>query len=940
MGEGEPGKRTFTERIQRQARGTGTPPDGVIGDAPMAPYTSELGQSFGIDLSGGAAFGDPAEVSEEAEAAAGEDEVVGEEELAGEGEGEVAGEAEGEEAAEEEHGGAGVEPEELPFGIQMRGDGHEDSEAIHAAAARGLGGAADRLPYHDRIQRSFGHHDVGHVRAHVGGPATQACDAMSAEAYATGDAVAFRGAPSLHTAAHEAAHVVQQRAGVSLKGGVGAAGDRHEQHADRVADLVVRGASAEAALDEVAGAGRATAGVQRQLVDWMTKTPVAAPEWHVQIPGAQRPTAPTAPPAAPRQVPKKPVPKVVPKPLPKKVVPKPVPKKPVPKPVPKAVPKPAPRPLSELEKLEGDLARMQNAAAVAKKQPVARWLTPPGGKAVATPRPPAKPAVVHPAVAHPAVRHPAAAPRVAAPAHPAAAPARRPVLDAGMVAKQHDATELLAIFVSPDATADARAAAARRYIHEFLRLEPDLAPKFGVTPQDLAGLPADDLGDAWLHADDAPVRQQLRAAYVARLDEELAKPSTAETLRQHYAFCPFDDCKQKIRARFQQLLRQRPDLAYLSSAFGIGAHEPAHQDDKKTPLGPDEILTPEDPYAPPPDPKIRSIDHFMDSLDEWFRKALGHEDATAKLSAEFEIETCIPGLKFAPGFELSGGYEGGKFKLAGSVSLAAKAEVGEEEMKAAAELKGTLEISAEGADIKSAVHMMILAIRRRLEATVPDLAHKIFGDGPVDLHRMHDDDKASLAVGLEGNVSGQVGGAGAKISLGAKREWETTGAEGTEEQKDSDSREATFTIKGGLVASECKVSLEHEGASTTLGFKAKGTYEEEEGSHAFDQFLAQLGGTALQVRNGDQVLQGLADLLRAQLVGQLGRVPKAKDEGESTFEVEAKCVDGTWVGSIKLGHERKLELELGEHLKLVGNIDDTVAKAEFGEAKEAKEGAR
>jgi hypothetical protein len=39
--------------------------------------------------------------------------------------------------------------------------------------------------------------------------------------YATGNHVAFKGAPNLHTAAHEAAHVVQQRGGVQLKGGVG-----------------------------------------------------------------------------------------------------------------------------------------------------------------------------------------------------------------------------------------------------------------------------------------------------------------------------------------------------------------------------------------------------------------------------------------------------------------------------------------------------------------------------------------------------------------------------------------------------------------------------------------------------------------------------------------------------------------------------------------------
>lgn len=88
---------------------------------------------------------------------------------------------------------------------------------------------------------------------------------MGAEAYATGDQIAFKGAPDLHTAAHEAAHVVQQKHGVSLSGGVGKEGDSYEQHADRVADKVVRGESAEGELDKMAGGG-ADRGVQRRAV--------------------------------------------------------------------------------------------------------------------------------------------------------------------------------------------------------------------------------------------------------------------------------------------------------------------------------------------------------------------------------------------------------------------------------------------------------------------------------------------------------------------------------------------------------------------------------------------------------------------------------------------------------------------------------------------------
>ncbi|MGK0361976.1 MAG: hypothetical protein ACI9U2_004296, partial [Bradymonadia bacterium] len=132
------------------------------------------------------------------------------------------------------------------------------------AAASGVEGGGSALPHLDVIQRSFGHHAVGGVQAFVGGRAKTASDAIGAEAYATGNSVAFRAAPTLHTAAHEAAHVVQQRAGVQLSGGVGQVGDRYEQHADAVADQVVRGESAVQLLDQFAGGGAASRAVQKR----------------------------------------------------------------------------------------------------------------------------------------------------------------------------------------------------------------------------------------------------------------------------------------------------------------------------------------------------------------------------------------------------------------------------------------------------------------------------------------------------------------------------------------------------------------------------------------------------------------------------------------------------------------------------------------------------
>jgi len=142
--------------------------------------------------------------------------------------------------------------------------GAPNTDQVHAAAAHGVSGGGGSLPHLGQIQQSFGGHDVSNVQAHVGGRAAEASAAMGAEAYASGSSVAFAQTPDLHTAAHEAAHIVQQRAGVQLSGGVGEVGDSYEQNADAVADRVVRGESASDLLPKTgAGAG---AGVQHKAV--------------------------------------------------------------------------------------------------------------------------------------------------------------------------------------------------------------------------------------------------------------------------------------------------------------------------------------------------------------------------------------------------------------------------------------------------------------------------------------------------------------------------------------------------------------------------------------------------------------------------------------------------------------------------------------------------
>lgn len=152
-----------------------------------------------------------------------------------------------------------------PVQMQRGFDAADETTDIHAAAEQGVASGGGALPHGDRIQAAFGRHDVSHVQAHVGGAAADASAAIGATAYATGDRVAFASPPDLHTAAHEAAHVVQQRGGVQLKGGVGEADDAYERHADEVADAVVSGHSAEALLDDFGATGGAP-GLQRRAI--------------------------------------------------------------------------------------------------------------------------------------------------------------------------------------------------------------------------------------------------------------------------------------------------------------------------------------------------------------------------------------------------------------------------------------------------------------------------------------------------------------------------------------------------------------------------------------------------------------------------------------------------------------------------------------------------
>jgi hypothetical protein len=146
----------------------------------------------------------------------------------------------------------------------MEGAGSDDAGDMHKTAQAGVSGGGGQLPHLDAIQSAFGRHSVAGIQAHTGGAAGAANQAMNAQGYAMGNSVAFAGSPDLHTAAHEAAHVVQQRGGVDVQGGVGKSGDKYESHADAVADQVVQGKSAESLLDKMSGSGGGGAAVQHK----------------------------------------------------------------------------------------------------------------------------------------------------------------------------------------------------------------------------------------------------------------------------------------------------------------------------------------------------------------------------------------------------------------------------------------------------------------------------------------------------------------------------------------------------------------------------------------------------------------------------------------------------------------------------------------------------
>jgi hypothetical protein len=157
---------------------------------------------------------------------------------------------------------AANEPSAIPGGLA---EAFDTTDRIHASATAGVATPSQELPFREELEPALGR-DLSFVRAHMGGTAEESAHAIDAEAYARGDDVVLPTNPSMHTVAHEVTHVLQQRGNeVQFAGGIGEAGDSYEQHADVVADRIVRGESAADLVPAAAAsASPATNVVQRQ----------------------------------------------------------------------------------------------------------------------------------------------------------------------------------------------------------------------------------------------------------------------------------------------------------------------------------------------------------------------------------------------------------------------------------------------------------------------------------------------------------------------------------------------------------------------------------------------------------------------------------------------------------------------------------------------------
>ena len=126
----------------------------------------------------------------------------------------------------------------------------------HAIAKAGVSGPGQPLTHLHTLEQAFGHYDISRMREYRGPDTQAALAALGANGFCSDGRMALKEGADLYTQAHEAAHGVQQAglgSSLQLRGSIGEIGDKYEQHADAVAEKVMRGESVEGLLDQVVG---------------------------------------------------------------------------------------------------------------------------------------------------------------------------------------------------------------------------------------------------------------------------------------------------------------------------------------------------------------------------------------------------------------------------------------------------------------------------------------------------------------------------------------------------------------------------------------------------------------------------------------------------------------------------------------------------------------
>ncbi len=116
---------------------------------------------------------------------------------------------------------------------------------LQSSSTKALTNPSQSIPYLSRIQQSFGPgYDLRNIKSHSGTESQQVSHSLGTRAFTRGNHIVFGDRPNLHVAAHEAAHVFQQQAGLQFYSRAPGGKDVYEQNANAIADRVVNNQSA------------------------------------------------------------------------------------------------------------------------------------------------------------------------------------------------------------------------------------------------------------------------------------------------------------------------------------------------------------------------------------------------------------------------------------------------------------------------------------------------------------------------------------------------------------------------------------------------------------------------------------------------------------------------------------------------------------------------